>query len=234
MKSTIEKKDTIMVIAPCYNEQENIDFFVKEWCSLLKLYNGTLCVINDGSTDLSSSKLQSLLLKHSNLIVLSYKNEGHGKACLKGFQYALKQNIDWVFQVDTDNEIPSSFFSLFWESRNKHLVIKGVRSNRYDFSRKLASFFYNKIIGFFFYKSLRDLNCPYRMISNCKLSEFIHNTKNFNHTFININLSLYYNDAFEVEISSWRRSKGESSFNLSFIFKNFLTLLKDLIRLKQK
>jgi glycosyltransferase involved in cell wall biosynthesis len=96
----------VVVVIPCYNEQDNV----------LKLYNEIKntefsfnvivepIFINDCSTDNTKVILEKNNIPHINLSV----NLGIGGAVQTGFKYAYKNNFDIAIQMDGDGQHPPS------------------------------------------------------------------------------------------------------------------------------
>lgn len=73
----------LSVVAPAYNEQDNIENVVRHWENILKTCGHTseIVITNDGSTDDTLQILQQLAKEFSNLkIVNSQANCGYGDA----------------------------------------------------------------------------------------------------------------------------------------------------------
>ncbi len=88
----------VLVIIPCYNEQENIVRVVNQ----LKAANPDVdyVVINDCSTDNSE-----LICKKNRLNYLSFPyNLGIGGTVQCGYQYALEHGYDIAVQIDGDGQ----------------------------------------------------------------------------------------------------------------------------------
>jgi glycosyltransferase involved in cell wall biosynthesis len=57
---------------------------------------------------------------------------GHGSAVLYGYRYAIKNNADYVFQTDSDNQTNPAEFEQFWQLRKKYDAVIGNRVHRQD------------------------------------------------------------------------------------------------------
>jgi len=87
----------ILIIIPCYNEQDSI----ASLCSEIKIKTGCdLIVVNDCSTDNSEQILVDQNIPHLNLPI----NLGIGGAVQTGYRYALKNNYDIAIQIDGDGQ----------------------------------------------------------------------------------------------------------------------------------
>ncbi|MBW8051160.1 MAG: glycosyltransferase family 2 protein [Cytophagales bacterium] len=172
MKEQIE----LAVIMPVYNEAEIIEYVIKSWIDELKKHeiNFQIHAYNDGSTDNTFSILNTIAKKHEILIVHNKANNGHGPTLLQG--YRENSNIEWIFQVDSDNEISSDHFSKFWEKREQYDFLIGRRIRRnLSFTRKTISFFSRITIRLFYGKRMGDINSPYRLMKTSKFKDAYNN-----------------------------------------------------------
>ena len=91
---------------PVYNEEGAIKEVVQEWhdtlCSLKMSFE--LHVYNDGSQDGSLAILKELEQGLEHLVVHDQPNRGHGPTILHCYKNT--SNVEWLFQVDSDNEVP--------------------------------------------------------------------------------------------------------------------------------
>ena len=86
----------ILVIIPCYNEEENIVKTVNN----IKKQKLDYIVINDGSTDNSLEVLKSNNINYINMP----NNVGIGGVMQTGYKYALRNNYDIAIQFDGDGQ----------------------------------------------------------------------------------------------------------------------------------
>ena len=104
----------VLVIIPCYNEEESILTTVKS----LEKEKVDYVVIDDGSTDHS---LQVLKENHLNYIHLD-NNLGIGGAIQTGYKYAKKYDYDIAIQMDGDGQHDASYISTLIEPIKKKKV----------------------------------------------------------------------------------------------------------------
>lgn len=75
----------VTILAPAYNEEDAIDRFVEAVSTRLK-DGWEILIIDDGSTDSTPQRLQSLIATHSKLRVVTHdQNAGIGAALSTGF-----------------------------------------------------------------------------------------------------------------------------------------------------
>jgi glycosyltransferase involved in cell wall biosynthesis len=159
---------------PVYNEQDCILPVALEWLPRLQAVGGRLLIIDDGSRDQTPAILQRLTLQHPSLSFLTQANAGHGAAVLAGYRLALAQNCQWVFQVDSDGEMPSSLFPEIWNARHSAPFLLGARVNRGRHPLRLVlSAIHRRLLHAIFGLSLRDPNIPFRLMRAAELRQLI-------------------------------------------------------------
>ena len=153
----------LVIIMPTFNEEKIIKKVVKDWLTVTKKINCKILIVNDGSTDKTLKNLKKIKNKRDKKI--NQKNLGHGPSVLKGYNYALRMNTDYIFQVDTDNQFFASDFKKFWNSRKNFDLIIGFRKQRFDDNIRLVI---TKILRFLiliiFGSYIKDANVPYRLM----------------------------------------------------------------------
>lgn len=159
------KKLELMAIMPVYNEEGTIRKVVQEWhdelCSLNIRFE--LHVYNDGSKDASLTILRELEQDLEHLMVHDQPNKGHGPTILQSYKNA--SNVQWIFQVDSDNEVRPESFHLLWEKRDQYDFLLGRRSNKYNpWPRRLVSAVAAGLVRSFFGQGVSDVNSPFRLM----------------------------------------------------------------------
>lgn len=119
----MKNKLDLIVIIPVFNEGKIIKKVLKNWLKALKDINFKIIIINDGSSDKSKEKIQSI--KTNKIILFNKKNSGHGPSVTYGYKVALKLKPKFIFQVDSDDQFYVSDFNKFWKKRNKFDFIIG-------------------------------------------------------------------------------------------------------------
>ena len=73
--------DSVYIVMPAYNEEQNIESVVKEWYAVLedKGENSRLVVADSGSTDQTHEILQELQLVYPRLDVINNTDKQHGQ-----------------------------------------------------------------------------------------------------------------------------------------------------------
>ncbi len=117
----MSKKDTLYIVVPAYNEQDNIENVVNEWYEVLKLAgkDSRLVIVDDGSRDNTYEILQELAKSRPQLTAITKPNSGHGATILYAYNYAVQAGADFVFQTDSDGQTRTAEFTEFWQQRNE-------------------------------------------------------------------------------------------------------------------
>ena len=161
------------VVIPTYNNEKTLEQVVSETLSLIGEESDVI-VINDGSTDNSTSILNSC---EENIELISYaKNQGKGYALRLGFARAIELGYDRVITIDSDGQhYPDDIHSILAVSHNNpHSVVMGTRNMKQE-SVPGKSSLGNKISNFWFkvetFISLDDTQTGFRLYPLKPISE---------------------------------------------------------------
>ena len=221
--------DKIAIVIPVFNEEKNIFNELNGWINKfqsLKFKKYKFFIINDGSSDDSLKQIQRI--KSKKIQIFSYKNSGHGNSCLKGYKLALKQNFEWILQIDSDGQCDPKYIKTFLEYSKKNYCVFGLRVSRDDGILRLA---FSKILSFLIFlkkgKLVKDMNVPYRLIHKTVLTKCINSLssklilKNAHLTYlISEKFNIYY-----IPINFLKRSFGSSKYNLLTMLFQVLNLI---------
>ncbi|MGK0252401.1 MAG: dolichol-phosphate mannosyltransferase, partial [Gammaproteobacteria bacterium] len=91
-----------LVIIPTYNEKENIVAIINAVMELSVDFH--VLVIDDGSPDGTGLLVKDLQVENTDKLFLIERARklGLGTAYIKGFQYAIKHNYDFIYEMDAD------------------------------------------------------------------------------------------------------------------------------------
>ncbi len=172
------RKDSAMkdvtVVMPVYNEQDCICEVIADWKAALDNLQITyhLLILNDGSRDNTAAKL-TVYQDDPAVTVINKKNSGHGPTILAGYRMAC-EDADWVFQVDSDNEMRAEHFHTLWNEHRDCDAVFGIRSAREQaLPRRIVSLISRMVVNFFYGCGVRDVNCPFRLMRADILSQLI-------------------------------------------------------------
>lgn len=234
-KEVKKKNDILYIVVPAYNEEANIKKLIDEWYPIIDKYNGNgkskFIIFNDGSTD-NTSKIVRKSMKNKPLLDLVDKeNSGHGATVLFGYQYALDNGADYIFQTDSDGQTNPEEFHAFWNLRKNYDMIIGHRNKRKDGkSRFIVTKVLKIVIKFIFHVNVTDANTPFRLMNRKSLKDckkLIPNDFNLSNVILSV---VYIKKGYRVKyipITFKPRQGGVNSINLKKIFFIGKKALKD-------
>ena len=119
-----DNSNTTLVIVPTYNEQDNLPGIVK---ALGKLPVDML-VVDDNSPDGTGDMADEFVEKHDYVHVLHRKEKkGLGRAYCAGFEWALKRNYEFIFEMDGDFSHDPEDIPRFLEAAKDADLVLGTR-----------------------------------------------------------------------------------------------------------
>ena len=156
----------ISVFFPAYNDAPSIGALVTEALAILPTLTDDfeVIIVNDGSTDGTRAKLETLAMSHPQVRVIHHSsNEGYGAALRSGFSFAQK---DLIFYTDGDGQYDVRELQTLYPLLTPEVdVVNGFKIKRADNrSRKVIGAFYNSIARLFFLLPIRDVDCDFRLI----------------------------------------------------------------------
>lgn len=234
--------NTLYIIIPAYNERDNIEQCVNDWYPIVKKYHGDqnsrLVIINDGSKDDTFEILQELAKDRPLLCPITKPNGGHGSTVLYGYQYAIDNHADYIFQTDSDGQTNPDEFHVFWESRTEYDAIIGNRVVREDgkdrkFVENTVCFLLKMIFGV----KVQDANAPFRLMKTSLVAKYIKKLpKDFNIPNIMFTTYfVYHNEKVKfIPITFKPRQGGVNSINPKKIIKIGWKAVGDFRKLKKE
>lgn len=160
--------EKLCVVMPVYNEQEAIGPVLEKWAKALNALeiDYTIRPYNDGSKDNSLAVMREVAKNLPCVDVHDKSNGGHGNTILTGYREAAADGFDWIFQIDSDDEMGPEKFSELWERRGDYDFLVGIRDGRVQaLPRKIISFVSRCCVKVFYgRKTIWDVNTPYRLM----------------------------------------------------------------------
>ena len=91
-----------LVIIPTYNEKENIEKMIRKVFSLITPFH--VLIVDDGSPDGTADIVKKLQQEFSGKLFIEERKgkAGLGTAYIHGFNRALKNNYEYIFEMDAD------------------------------------------------------------------------------------------------------------------------------------
>ena len=232
--------DSLYIVMPAYNEEDNIIDVVNSWYPLLKgkSKKSRLVIADSGSTDKTHEILLELQKKYSQLVIIDNTLKQHGPKVIALYDYAIKNNIDYIFQTDSDGQTNPDEFDSFWKLRKKYDAIIGHRPNRGDGkSRAFVEKVVCILLRIIFKVKVPDANAPFRLMKSTTVNKYLYRM-NYDYELPNIMITTYFKYYKEKicfkEISFKQRNAGKNSINIKKIIKIGLKSIKDFRHFKKE
>ena len=164
----------ICIVMPVYNEEDCIESVLDEWKKVLEelSVDYLILAINDGSKDGTLQKMYRFSDDH-RVRVIDKPNSGHGPTVLLGYRIATDLS-EWVFQCDSDAEMPASAFPKLWNQRQNADGVFGIRTGRQQAAdRQIISIISRFVVRCLYGSAVIDVNSPYRLMKSQCLKQFI-------------------------------------------------------------
>ena len=95
-----------LIIIPTYNEISNIDILIKKIFDVTRdnefNINYRVLIIDDNSPDGTGKRAEELSKIYPVSIIHRERKLGLGTAYITGFKWALKNNFDYIYEMDAD------------------------------------------------------------------------------------------------------------------------------------
>lgn len=225
------------IIIPTYNEIENLESLVIKINKVLKVFDYTICIVDDASPDGTGDLAEKLKKKHPIKILHRKKKQGLGSAYIAGFKFALQNNVDLIFEMDADfSHNPQDLLKMINETENgNHMIIgsrkiKGGKIVGWNWWRKFCSngamVFSRLILNF----KTKDVTAGFRCYKRNVL-ESINLDKIKSNGYAFQEEMLYYAEkqgfkVKEIPVTFIDRKKGKSKLNKKDIVEFFITVIK--------
>jgi dolichol-phosphate mannosyltransferase len=203
-----------LVIIPTFNEIENIESIIRAVFALQKTFH--VLIVDDNSPDGTPSKVEQLQQEFADRLFLEVrkKKSGLGTAYVHGFKWALKNDYEFIFEMDADfshNPLDLERLHDACDSGEAYMAIgsryvRGVNVVNWPLSRVLLSYFasvYVKIItGMKIYDATAGFICYRREVLEK----------------INLNKIKFVGYAFQIEMKYRTYCKGFTIVEVPIIF----------------
>jgi len=225
----MSKVEWLSVIVPVYNEEENIQPLHHALKQSLLLYKHRyeIVYVDDGSTDATFSKLESIMREDAHTFVVQLsRNFGQTAAIDAGIVHS-NGNILVMMDGDLQND-PQDILRLVQKLNDGYDVVSGWRRRRKDarFSRRLPSWLANRLISFVTGVHLHDYGCTLKAYRSA-VFDHIHLYGDM-HRFLPAYAALYGAKITELEVTHYPRRFGTSKYGMS----RTIRVILDLFNLK--
>ena len=231
-----------LIIIPTYNEKENIEKIILKVFSLDIDFD--ILIVDDGSPDGTAEivkKIQKTYSKNLHIVERTGKL-GLGTAYIYGFKWALKNNYDYIFEMDADfSHDPDDLIRLYkacHEEKGDVAIgsryIKGVNIVNWPMSRLLMSFFASKYVKIITGMPIHDSTAGFKCYKRSVLEK------------INLEKIQFVGYAFQIEMkfTAWKygfnvvevpviftdRQEGASKMSGGIFFEAFFGVMQMKIK----
>ena len=231
--------DKLIIVIPAYNEEENIKEVINDWYPIVEEYgnDSQLVIIDDGSKDSTFEIMTKEAETRPKFSPITKDNSGHGATVLYGYNCALENGADYIFQTDSDGQTLPSEFEQFWNEKENYDMVIGWRNSREDgMSRVFVTKTLKFVIRICFGVKVTDANTPFRIIKATTLKEHIGDIpKDFNLSNVLLTVLLTKRNCKikYIPITFRPRQGGVNSINLPRIFGIGKQAWKDFRRINK-
>ena len=231
-----------LIIIPTYNEKENIEKIILKVFSLDVDFD--ILIVDDGSPDGTANivkEIQKSYPKKLHIVERTGKL-GLGTAYIFGFKWALKNNYDYIFEMDADfSHDPDDLIRLYkacHEEKGDVAIgsryIKGVNIVNWPMSRLLMSFFASKYVKIITGMPIHDSTAGFKCYKRSVLEK------------INLEKIQFVGYAFQIEMkfTAWKygfkvvevpviftdRQEGASKMSGGIFFEAFFGVMQMKIK----
>ncbi len=227
----------IYIIIPTYNEKESLPILVEKIFNL-KIPNLTLLIIDDNSPDKTGLLAEELSKKYPIRVIHRRQKSGLGSAYKLGFEKALEQGADLVFEMDADlSHNPEDLPKLIIAAESADIVIgsryvPGGKIIGWNHWRKFCSWAGNRAARIILGLKVKDATAGFRGYQGEFLKKIPYQEiKSQGYSWQEEILFLAQKNKArirEVPVIFVNRKTGQSKFNR----KEIWIFLKTLVRLK--
>ncbi|MGH8601601.1 MAG: glycosyltransferase family 2 protein [Gammaproteobacteria bacterium] len=155
---------SISVILPCYNEEENIEKTLEQAINNLEplFSDWEIIVVDDGSHDETWDIINRVAGENPRVVAVRHpRNQGYGGALRSGIQRARKE---LVFFCDSDLQFHINEILLLLMWIEQYDIVIGYRRRRRDpFYRNLNAWGWNRLVRLLLGLKVRDIDCAFKL-----------------------------------------------------------------------
>ena len=231
-----------LIIIPTYNEKENIEKIILKVFSLDIDFD--ILIVDDGSPDGTADIVKKIQKSYSkNLHIVERTGKlGLGTAYIYGFKWALKNNYDYIFEMDADFSHDQDDLIRLYKACHEEKgdvaigsrYIKGVNIVNWPMSRLLMSFFASKYVKIITGMPIQDSTAGFKCYKRSVLEK------------INLEKIQFVGYAFQIEMkfTAWKygfnvvevpviftdRQEGASKMSGGIFFEAFFGVMQMKIK----
>lgn len=227
-----------IVIIPTYNEKENIENIIRKVFSLNMEFH--ILIVEDNSPDGTAAIVKRLMQEFPDKLHIEERKGklGLGTAYIHGFKWSIKNNYDYIFEMDADfSHNPEDLIRLYDACANKNADLaigsrycNGVNVVNWPMGRVLMSYYASAYVRFITRMKIRDTTAGFKCYKRKVLET------------IEIDKIRFMGYAFQIEMkfSAWKcgfniievpiiftdRTLGESKMSKKIFKEAFFGVIK--------
>ncbi len=226
-----------LVIIPTYNEKENIEKIIRKVFSLATTFD--VLIIDDGSPDGTALIVKNIQKEYPTQLHLEERKGklGLGTAYIHGFNWALKRNYEYIFEMDADfSHNPDDLIKLKNACQNGadlaigSRYVKGVNVVNWPMSRVLMSYFASMYVRFITGITIQDATAGFKCYRRKVLATLPLNKIKFVGYAFQIEMKFtaikYGFNAVEVPIIFTDRTEGTSKMSTRIFREAFFGVIQ--------
>ena len=221
------KKIDLSIVIPSYDEEDSLPILIKSINEKLKNKDiiFEIIIIDDGSSDKTWNKIETLTKKFSNIFSIKFtKNYGKSDALDAGFK---SSRGNYILTMDADlQDDPEEIYKLYEIITEKDFdLVSGWKKKRNDpLSKTIPSKFFNIVTRVFSGIKLNDFNCGIKIYKKEVIDSI--NLYGEMHRYIPLIAKWNgYNNIGEKEVNHNKRKFGKTKFGMERYIRGFLDLL---------
>ncbi len=227
-----------IVIIPTYNEKDNIEKVIRKVFSLRIEFD--ILIVDDNSPDGTAEIVKTLIKEFSGrLFIEERKNKsGLGTAYIHGFKWALKNNYEYIFEMDADlSHNPKDLVRLYEACALKQFdmsigsrYITGANVVNWPLKRILISYWASLYVRLITGMNIKDTTAGFKCYTRKVLET------------INLDAIKFVGYAFQIEMkfTAWKhgfkivevpivftdRTMGESKMSKNILKEAFIGVIR--------
>ncbi|MFH1202690.1 MAG: glycosyltransferase family 2 protein [Candidatus Omnitrophota bacterium] len=225
---------SISIVLPAYNEEENLRPLVEKCLEYLRanFKRFEIVIVDDGSRDMTAKIADEFADRNRHLVRVfhHHPNQGYGAALRTGL---LNSKADLVFYTDSDNQFDIYQINEFMPFVDSYDVLLGYRYPRKDpLYRLLVSGGYNLLASLVFKLKVKDINSSFKIFHRYVFNKINIISDEF---FVDAEIiaKARYNNfsILEMPVKHFPRGGGSTTVNLHHVFstlKEMAAVFKEL------
>lgn len=165
MVTTTNRINSLSLILPAYNEENNLRKVVEQALSVLGelIDDYEIIIVNDGSYDRTGEIAEDLARKNPHIRIFHHPyNQGYGATLRDGILQARKE---WIFICDADQQFDLREINKFLPLAGNYDFVIGYRIRRRDpVYRRILALVYRYFLLLLFGLKVRDVDCAFKLM----------------------------------------------------------------------